>query len=818
MSNGDTNEGANSIVDLLMNFSSQISTQAALQVSMSQAEARFQRAQLEYNEVKPKWRGYPALEERKTADRDAARKDFKSKAEELNKHTASHQQLMGSLATLIGQAATPAKPSSAEFVSRAEFDKVQKNYEDLKKDVDATNDSMKTTGDDLAKVKSVADAASTQSSKTFKELDTVKLDSNALRGWKQDANTKLDKVNQLDNRLSEIWDHSNETRKILDNFKYYDVSRLATKAQSDTLETAQETLTQNVTGVQRKIADFTKEFGQFKAEKTAALLNQQAPTKSQAANPEVLQKLDKMSAEGAELKEKIAKMSTDNAEFKKTIEQTVDEVPQFKEKVNALLSKGEDLLGVVEALQEDMKNVFEDIKALDANVIEEGKEPIIRRVKNLDMLVNNLSTKVETYTKVPALLQRVGQLEQGHEALQKTVQTTKASPQAQVTASGSLDLKPLTAQLTALDNKLKDLQDQQQDKDDMVAGEFENVRTFVEAQIDAVTRGHLQSMDEWNKIITNITTKFETFQALVGTKADSEALESVKGEVSTLGEELKKIQTEHRRAKSTSQTPTPAQQGLPPHQPPSFAAGSPSLPNGVAASPQVNGVQQPPQHYASPNVNNMAQPQPQEAGRMQQDVRGLQEDAHRLQMQLNQLIGVTQHLKQRIDNVQTDEVVRSMADQMSHMYPHAKNFDATARDIKVAYRELDSRVNELQKQKDAAVRNLNAACSSSDKKAEAAAKAAEIFSNDLNKGLHQLSDSVQYSKDRAENLQNQISELKNTVTKLNGSVDSHETIMQYGNDEIKAVSKEHKKLKEDIDAMATTIGENVGKIAALEGV
>lgn len=103
------------ILALLQNFSNEVAQHAALQISHDQAKARADQLQLEWNSTRDKHAAFPAIKERKTAAKDAAHKERRARAEELNAHKASRIELMTTLATMISQ-----NVACADHVSRAE--------------------------------------------------------------------------------------------------------------------------------------------------------------------------------------------------------------------------------------------------------------------------------------------------------------------------------------------------------------------------------------------------------------------------------------------------------------------------------------------------------------------------------------------------------------------------------------------------------------------------------------------------------------------------------------------------------------------------
>jgi len=107
-----------------------------------------------------------------------------------------------------------------------------------------------------------------------------------------------------------------------------------------------------------------------------------------------------------------------------------------------------------------------------------------------------------------------------------------------------------------------------------------------------------------------------------------------------------------------------------------------SRPGSVSGTAQTNGIRSP-RNATSPFglPNNIGGPLPREITVLTDQVRGLS--------------GHLDNLKRRMDNLTTDEVVRGMVDQMSQMYPEAKNFQVVAGALQRANASLESRLDKV---------------------------------------------------------------------------------------------------------------------------
>jgi chromosome segregation ATPase len=70
-----------------------------------------------------------------------------------------------------------------------------------------------------------------------------------------------------------------------------------------------------------------------------------------------------------------------------------------------------------------------------------------------------------------------------------------------------------------------------------------------------------------------------------------------------------------------------------------------------------------------------------------------------MQTQINGLVAVTQQLKMRCDNLQTDDIVRSMMEQFHAMYPDARSINGAVQGLRHTLSAVQQQLSNLQKQK-----------------------------------------------------------------------------------------------------------------------
>ena len=206
--------------------------------------------------------------------------------------------------------------------------------------------------------------------------------------------------------------------------------------------------------------------------------------------------------------------------------------------------------------------------------------------------------------------------------------------------------------------------------------------------------------------------------------------------------------------KTPSQTHTPVQSAYP-----QINAPSPQMSSGVTGSPHPKNAQQ---HHATP-------PFTKQPAQRQLKIQALDLRNSQLDMKINQLTGVTQHLKQRCDNLHTDEVVKQMVDQASIQFPHAKHYDQAVRELKNNHAFLNSRFNKLQQEKDQAVQELNALVAEADRNANTAKTDASAA-----RGLNEKAAKVTEEADKMnKSLVSQVDAIKGSIDQL--KVDAKKT-------------------------------------------
>ncbi|KAK3719703.1 hypothetical protein LTR37_004240 [Vermiconidia calcicola] len=809
-------EGASKpVLDLLMNFSSHVAEFASLKISKDQAEARYNHAQLSYNENKKKFEQFPAIKDRKSADREAALNELRQREQTLEQQKMAQQQLMSGLATLIQQASTVKPPaiSTEEFVSRADFIAIQKSHNALKQEVENANGSLKSLRTELEIAnKEASDARSVLQNlpqdlpQQRVTISAIRKDCTQLLAWK-DINVK---------RLAELAGKIDAAQKQLGDFKDFDLPNFATK--------------KDVSDIADRVGQAHSNLRDCESSDVPHMATKKdlEPLATKMELSGVEDAVEKLEQRVGGLNKELHKLLVNNAspkphENSASTPVTANAVdPTFQEAMEALLAEAPDYKVNVEKLQRELDVLTDEMDTVKANITEEGKGTVVKRLKSLDRVVNNLSSQVGGSDKAP-LQQRVSQLEQDMEGVQKDVShmANKQVLQAPLTTGSSTDVAPLQTRLHELVEELREFKLEQEEKDQIVAREVEEKLEDFGQRVTTLDIARVGDTRNFNNVLSDMKRELVDVQASLETKVPAQPFNALKDlttglstSLSSLTDDVKGLREQQQRMRNTSQPPTPQQQQ---QQPPQFPRQSPQMSNGRIGSPLINGVQQQPtpaRGHGSPfNQTMLQQPPPPNAAEVQN-----------VQNQVDGLVRVTQHLKQRFDNLTSDEVVRAMVDQIGQIYPHAKNFDNATASMKNKYNILTDRLNSIEqegKEKSTNVEQLNVNVHDASRMATNAHEAIQRVMKRLNKievDVENLRNSATAAGTNPSELVNSSKDTEVAVEKLREELES----VQKNAEETKRICDEHVALidgdnvegmREQLDALGDTILEFSKKLS-----
>ncbi|KAK5172840.1 uncharacterized protein LTR77_002960 [Saxophila tyrrhenica] len=208
-----------------------------------------------------------------------------------------------------------------------------------------------------------------------------------------------------------------------------------------------------------------------------------------------------------------------------------------------------------------------------------------------------------------------------------------------------------------------------------------------------------------------------------------------------------------------------------------ITAQSPQLPNGRVPSPMVNGVQAPgvPMSHAHNPMQFMPQGAVQQLPPIQEQIIA---QIQKMQMQLDQVVMISQHQKRRMDNLTTDEVVKCMLDQLANVWPHAKNYEASLFSIQKGCRELEERVTGMKTEMDGEIGKIDSALQNSrsafeDLKADV--KGLQASSGKRDEGLKASAEDVKKLSGDVRALQSfDLKKLEDDVSRIEERASKHE--------------------------------------------
>lgn len=632
-----------------MRFAEETTTAAALQMSKHQAEARFDRAKAEYKSLSVRFVQFPVIEEKMSNAKSLAQQDLDLRDGQFKDNIEAQKRLGQQLAAAIHQSAEvkPQQQPSADLVSRAELDKLQSRFNELLKQTSKTNTAMSDMTESTSSLREM-------SAKTEKIAQDARGVANSA--LKEAQNARAD-AGQKKSEVVSLQTEVNGFRQDLDRIKNNDLKSLSEVLKDRAKERAKQTVLEAESTTLRKQVDVL-----LARSKLAPSAKPDTPTLPFTR----------------EEKDKLQNLWDDGTTMLDSLKEQVASLASFTlgpedENMDSPMTKDSSLSKKVYALQRFMETVEANLAKQKNDAA--GDENTEKKLKNLTIALNNLSTEVGGEAK-PPLLQRLSKLELSHEQLEKEVKDAKQGRKLLQPEEAGTGPESVATRLNVLDEAVKGLKKEldtaAQEAGDAVAElvgddlqKFEKInQELAEANKELAEQQRVkhEALEDALMAVTDdikanaketdaaTATALDGLRNDVGLKADAAALKELSDRVARLPGRA---------------TPGPQSIG----GPQANAAPSPRLSNGIAAvgSPAVNGAHSSRTSTSSPQLNGV------------QPANGLLFTAERfatLELKVNQLTYTTQRLETRFNNVQTEELVKSMADQMSTMYPKAKHFDA----------------------------------------------------------------------------------------------------------------------------------------------
>ncbi|KAK5730546.1 hypothetical protein LTR15_000483 [Elasticomyces elasticus] len=684
-----------------MNTASDASIEVSrLSLSVSQWEARVKRADLEFNGTADRHAAFPSLRDQKAGAQTYAREQLRKHREELEIQKEKQRRAMEALAAMF-QSAVGAKPVTMTTTDPA---------------VAALVEETKQLKEQVKELKSsVAIAAS------VKELDaverTTKSAANALQqrvtaleGARKTAPSAPAQDEQLRDRLKAVESSVGEARKLANQANSF--AGQGSRAQAD-------------------IKALQKADDEYKRDANTLRMDMRRNS-------------DRITTQETELAAFKKKVASDAEKVGKSLEIIKGSQTTFsnfvmgeeKEDMSSPIDGNSSLGKKVEHALDAVKDLKKSMKTFEAEIQEKGKETVVKRLKNHDVLLNNLNNQVQNVGG-PGLKQQLSQLEQDLNAVQADVKAIKSAPPTAIHSSIAgmpADIQVFEARLQAVEKlpaeidakvavALKEAEDWREKcdetilehvderlatmntevntsitnavtaaKDDVAAWRAEDAVAFNNslAEVKDVTDGLQKQMKDLETSVKSAEQGVKALTAVqeavrVLERSDVQKLEAL-GNVQRRLSELNTSLTEKADSAMVVKGLTLAEQRLtdlrtgitsgaiagPVRRQPS------ALPQDTFP-PQTNGFQ--PLTNGSPKVNGNSPLLPQ---------------AEQVMSRLDALTSVTNHLRHRFDNLTTDDMAKKILDQLAIIWPHAKNYEGAIQALKHQFSGIDGRLAKIQ--------------------------------------------------------------------------------------------------------------------------
>lgn len=702
------------VLNALQSFSSQVATQASLEISCRQASQAYKRADAEYKSLRSNFRNFPALQEKKTSAREHAYQSMQQAKQDLEKHANAQKTAMEGLAALIGSGpnAKPEAETRTDLASREEVTALREKHVEMTREFNSKSTTLNTMHGRLNAIEQNAIDAAKEAKKfaveTSKSIREIKASADDALKLSKEAKAASEKGTGGDTASVEA------VRQSLASFKTEASAQYALKQDVGQLESKQEVLAQDVAGIRRTSTACLKEIEQVKSSRAT----QNSKSASDAVDSEYRSRVDQMGKH--EIWEGWPKL----AQRVSNVEQKTAMIQALTIGADAKAFDHDSLLSWVVGLQNEFQETQDELSELSKENNELGKGTVKERLKKLDRVVNNLSTQIGGDGKT-TIQQTINALEKKLEELRQSVELVKNAPAIVAPSQDSVedgelrsqqpefyrsghqgslvarvpdlenkydalradveDLKNNTAKVDPLSdnaNEMSDISDrvdkieeelrslvaQQDDKDEIIFKEVESNNAAQTAALEDKSKETNAELAKFGDLLAEVKSSHHKLEGSVQAAVSNEAFGQYQAStIQPIRDDVTKLQTQFRdlQAQKARQTSMSA-----PQAPPAFAQ-SPQMPNGIN-SPQLNG----PQRVPTPQ----GQPGP---------------DTNRMQSQIDGLIMAQQHLKQRCDNLVTDDIVKAMADQMGTMYPEAKNFSSATKALSKRADALEGEVRNL---------------------------------------------------------------------------------------------------------------------------
>ncbi|KAK4894842.1 hypothetical protein LTR27_006964 [Elasticomyces elasticus] len=684
-----------------MNRASDASIEVSrLSLSVSQWEARVKRADLEFNGTADRHAAFPSLRDQKAGAQTYAREQLRKHKEELEIQKEKQRRAMEAMAAMF-QSAVEAKPVGTTTTDPA---------------VAALVEETKKLREQVKELKSsVAIAAS------VKELDAVE------RTTKSAANALQQRVTKLEGAPKTAPSAPAQDKQLCDRLK----------------------AVESGVGEAKKLAN---QANSFAGQGNRAAADIKVP---QRAGDEYKRDVNTLRMDMRRNSDRITTQETELAAFKKKVASDAEKagksleiikgsqttfsnfvMGEEKEDMSSPIDGNSSLGKKVEHALDAVKDLKKSMNIFEAEIQEKGKETVVKRLKNHDVLLNNLNNQVQNVGG-PGLKQQLSQLEQDLNAVQADMKAIKSAPPTAMpssTAGMPANVQVFEARLQAVEKlpaeidakvaiALKEAEDWREKcdetilehvderlatmntevntsindavaaaKDDVAAWRAEDAVAFNNslAEVKDVTDGLQKQMKDLETSVKSaeqgvkaLTELQEAVRALERSDVQNvEALGNVQRRLSELTTSLTEKADSAMVVKGLTlaeQRLTDLRTGITSGTIAGPVRRQPSALPQDTFPPQTNGFQ--PLTNGSPKVNGNSPLLPQ---------------AEQVMSRLDALTSVTNHLRHRFDNLTTDDMAKKILDQLAIIWPHAKNYEGAIQALKHQFSGIDGRLAKIQ--------------------------------------------------------------------------------------------------------------------------
>ncbi|TKA25538.1 hypothetical protein B0A50_05399 [Salinomyces thailandicus] len=505
------------------------------------------------------------------------------------------------------------------------------------------------------------------------------------------------------------------------------------------------------------------------------------------------------------IKEK-KEMMKDVAELKRKIQsqdskhgQMQTEIRTSEEKLQAMEKYRQKMEVQMRVMEEKASRNEAELKGLKLDVKQEGKEPVVKRLKNLDRLVNNLSTQVNGDGRQPLQL-RLSQLEQDQVNLEESLKAAKASSQLQAvpmapTPQAVIDLEPMKQRLELMEKNMDAFEGQLQQTSDLVVDHVDAEMNKVNDELQTRADERVQDLQLVDVFSSETRTRLEDLQKAFETNQSS--MQATASSIEASFKEVQQVLDKKIDKEFVTGSLTVLEQKVdavraakfPTAAPPDTRSSNSPLPSpgGTQGRFQMSNGMPPPTTFASSRPNNGTPNSgpPQTNQYLFEAIAKLTNDVKYVKDKHDVLTRATQSLQTRFNNLTTDEICQTMLDQFSTVWPHAANYNQSVWD-------LQNNIGKLRH----FIERVDAATSSAATTALEAKTMAEAASKDFGKATsHTTSAEI---KNELRTLRSRVDILQDSAKIKFPLVDEQRKAMVQGGRDVLQVKEEQRLLKEKL--------------------